>query len=291
METKNVKWLLERDVFHEDLDPIKLAIEQAGMEYKEVRYIPLGADNNFDDYFPGEACVIAYGSINFTAAVNRETNWVPGVWGNRKNLECTHYYPRLGKYLLNSDYIMLPYGELNRKKHFLLYSFYGRDNFSIGIENDHMFMRPNSPLKSFTGQTVSKYRYYEDVRRLGFYDVEPEHLVIVSSAKELDEEWRMIVIDGVVVAGSQYKIGGLTQIREGYPAEVLNFSQEVADEYRLDDAYVIDVARYQGSLKLVEVNSFSSSGWYLADKPAIVAAASIFAAKQHKYDYDIGEVV
>jgi hypothetical protein len=268
-----VKWLLERDVFHEDLDPIKDAITAAGMEYKEVRYIPLGAENKFYEYFPGEACVIPYGSINFTAAVNREIGWVPGVWGDRKHLECTHYYPQLGKYLLNDDYIMLPYGEMIRQCEFL---------FNTLGRNTQLFVRPSSPSKTFTGQTISGYHYEDDVKRLGFYDVEPDSLVIVSSPKDIDVEWRMIVIDGKVVAGSQYKTETLTQIREGYPEQVLTFAQEVADAYRVDDAYVIDVGLYNGMLKLIEVNSFSSSGWYLADKPAIVSAAAELAIAQHE---------
>lgn len=279
MKTTDVKWLLERDVFHEDLDPIKEAITAAGMEYKEVRYIPLGADNNFHDYFPGDACVIAYGSINFTTAVAREANWVPGVWGNRKRLECTHYYPKLGKFLLNSDYIMLPYGELKRTKHHL---FHVLDRFASG----GIFLRPNSPLKSFTGQVVSWTRFEEDVNRLGFYDVEPEHLVIASSMKEISREWRMIIIDGSVVAGSQYKEDTLTQIREEAPLSVWDFAQKVADEYRLDDAYVIDVGLSLNELKLIEVNSFSSSGWYLADKPILVNAAAELAVKQYKDFYE-----
>lgn len=278
MKTSDVKWLLEQDVFHEDLDPIMEAIKAAGMGYKVVKYIPLGAPNNFYDYYGQHECVIPYGSINFTAAVSRETNWYPGVWGNRKHLECTHYYPRLGKFLLNSEYIMLPYGELKRKKHHL---FNVLDKFASG----GIFLRPNSPLKSFTGQVVSWTRFDEDVNRLGFYDVEPEHLVIASSMKEISREWRMIIVDGSVVAGSQYKEDTLTQIREEVPIQVWDFAQEVANEHRLDDAYVIDVGSYEGMLKLIEVNSFSSSGWYLADKPSIVNAAAKLAVKQYEEHY------
>lgn len=279
MNSVAVKWLLEQDVFHEDLDPIIEAIKAAGMEYKVVKYIPLGAKNNFHDYFPGDACVIPYGSINFTAAVNREANWIPGVWGNRKHLQCSYYYPKLGKFLLNDPYIMLPYGELKRCKHHLFNIF---DKFASG----GVFVRPDSPLKSFTGQVISWSRLEEDVDRLGFYDVEPEHMVIVSSMKDIAVEWRMIVIDGKVVAGSQYKTETLTQIREGYPDEVLTYAQEIANAYRLDDAYVIDVAQVGNDLKLIEVNSFSSSGWYLADKPAIVKAASELALKEYKWHYE-----
>lgn len=274
-----VKWLLERDVFDEDLDPIKEAIVAAGMEYKEVRYIPLGAPNSFHEYYPGDACVIPYGSINFTAAVAREANWVPGVWGNRKHLECSYYYPKLGKFLFNDDYIMLPYGELIRQKDFLF----------TALEpylGNTLFVRPSSPKKIFTGQTISRARYDEDVKRLGFYDVQPEDLVIVSSAKSIDTEWRMIIIDGSVVAGSQYKEMTMTQIREDAPIEVWDYAQKVADEYRLDDAYVIDVGLGAKGLRLIEVNSFSSSGWYLAHKPSIIQAAAELAVKQYEEFYE-----
>lgn len=278
MKTTDVKWLLERDVFHEDLDPIKDAITAAGMEYKEVRYIPLGAPNNFYDYFEPNTCVIAYGSINFTAAVAREANWVPGIWGNREALNCVHYYPKLGKFLLNSNYIILPYGELIRRKNHLF-------NMLDPYGANHLFMRPASPLKSFTGQTVSRARYEEDVKRLGFYDVSDDSLVIVANAVPIDTEWRMIVIDGSVVAGSQYKEDTLTQIREDVPIEVWDYAQVIADEYRLDDAYVIDIGKSFDELKMIEVNSFSSSGWYLANKPILVNAAAELAIKQYEEHY------
>lgn len=266
-----VKWLIEQDMFDEDLDSIRRAITKLGMEYKMFKYLPFVEEQNFEKYYSPVECVIVYGSINLTKIVSRSIGWVPGVWCNRENLKCTSYYNALGKYLLNDEYVMLPYGELIRSRDFLFKVFGG----------EALFMRPDSPFKCFAGTTVTKHHYKENIEALGFYDVTPNELVVVSSAKKLREEWRLMIIDGRVVAGSQYREDTWFKARENFLDEVGVFAGEIAQAYVADKAFVVDIARLPtGELKLIELNSFSSSGWYLADKEAIVEAAAELAIRE-----------
>lgn len=272
------KWLLEKEVFEENINPIREAIVSQGMEYKLVHYTPSEGLERTLPLFDKDDCVIAYGSLGFARQIKRLAPWIPGVWCNLTKFQCSHYYSHLGKFLLNDTYMMVPYGELLRLKEFI---------FDEGMAiNGEVFVRPDSGYKLFTGM-VAKYDTWEkDVEFMGFYDVAPEKLVVIAPPKKIVEEWRLVVVEKQVVAASQYKENGLVKLREGCPDEVSAFAQKViAKGWEPDLAYVMDICQLQhGDIRLIELNSFSCSGMYACDKSAMVEAASRLALKEWK-DY------
>ncbi|RDJ35035.1 MAG: DUF4343 domain-containing protein [Crenarchaeota archaeon] len=257
------KWLLETDTFDKNIEEeIKEAVTSQGMEYKVIDYVPFDG-LVFDQYAPDD-CVIAHGSLGMTQQCLRKTQWVPGAWCNLKHFKCHHYYPRLNKYLLNDEYIILPYGELMRQKRFI-YRTLGYD--------DCVFMRPDSGFKNFTGKVVYRGDYAKDIEFFGFYDVEPEELVIVAEPRRIDEEWRLVIVDKKVVTGSLYKYRGVPQLESGCPDDVIEFATKVAETWQPEKCWVLDVCRAI-NLRVVEINSFSSSGLYACDKFKVVEAVS-----------------
>ncbi len=271
------KWLLEEDVFQENLDGIKQAIISQGMEYKMLKYIPFEG-TVFDQYNPNrEDCVIGYGSLGMTQQLLRKTRWVPGAWCNLKHFECKHYYAYLGQYLLNSEYIMLPYGELLRQK-YMLFSMLGMHNT--------LFIRPSSGFKTFTGKVVHRDDYEKEVEYFGFYDVTPEELVVVAKPRAIQGEWRVVVVNGKPVAASMYKWGGKPKVEAGCPTDVWEYAAEVAKIWQPERCFVIDVCNVHfhsfRTLRVVEINSFSSSGLYACDKNAVVEAVSAAAVEEYE---------
>lgn len=97
--------------------------------------------------------------------------------------------------------MMLPFGELNRLKGNL----FQMAELALGCDPDAVFLRPSSGLKSFTGKVVTKDSWDKDIKLMGFYDVEPEALVIAAPARKILHEWRTIVVNSKVVASSMYK--------------------------------------------------------------------------------------
>lgn len=279
------KWLLEKDTFAENLEGIYNAIKSQGMEYKVVDYFPFEG-MKFADTFGTESqdCIITYGSLGMSKQVLKKTRWVPGAWCDLKKFECTYYYPRLGKYLLNNHYMMLPYGELVRQ-YGLLADTFGR--------NDSLFIRPNGGDKSFSGKVISCGRaeqYIKDVQDLGFYGIEPESLVAVSRPINLFEEWRLVIVEGQCVASSQYKENGLVKLREGCPLEVLKFAFEVVSTWQPERCWVLDICRTKArDFRVVEINSFSSSGLYVCNKDDVVRAVSAAAVNEWE-EYQSDEV-
>lgn len=51
------------------------------------------------------------------------------------------------------------------------------------------------------------------------------------------------------------------------------YAEWLDDElHQPDDMYVVDIARSDGELKVVEYNSFSTSGWHDADPEKLISA-------------------
>lgn len=266
-----VNWLLEKDVFEENLDDLKKAIEQQGHTFTTCGYEPFGSKKDLGSYFKSADCVIFYGSLGFGRQVKLEA-WVPGVYCDLPKFECSYYYPRVRQFLLNDRYFMLPFGDLanRRTKEFIL--------DTVG-NNGAVFMRPDGGDKLFSGTVVTVDTWDADMRLIGFYDPPPESIIVVAEPTNLKEEWRLVVADGVVAAGSQYKDAGKLAILSGFPNDVKEYADEIIRHWAGPErCYVMDIARTKfDELKLIEYNSFSCSGLYACDKGEIVRAVSVVA--------------
>jgi ATP-grasp domain-containing protein len=215
-----VNWLLEKDTFEDNVEPIEQSIKELGLNYKLVDVFD--EDDEFLGAYPMRECVIFYGSLGTAQRVVRSSKWAPGAWCDVNRLECTFYYPRLGAYLLNDRYTMLPYGDLLRQQRFL---------FEVIGQAGKLFIRPNSAVKRFAGTVVSEERFEKDVDFLGFYDVEPHGIVVVASPKDLQEEWRLVVVRDQVVASCLYKVAGESNLAEGSPRYVRELAQQIVQTW------------------------------------------------------------
>lgn len=266
-----VKWLIETDVFDENAQKLCDIIASQGMEFKKHRYVPFEEPDQFLHLFNKDDCVVFYGSIQFANQVKRHAPWIPGVYLNTPEFECLFYYPRFGDFLLNRDYVMLPFGELHRRKEFLM-STLGEDNC--------VFIRPSSGLKSFTGKVVTSERWDREIDQFALYEPPPEALVVVARPINLAKEWRLVVVDGKIITASKYRDGGKIERQAGAPETVLNFAQDVCDKvkYSPDPAWILDVCETAtGELYILEVGSFSCAGLYSCDLDLVVKSVSAVA--------------
>lgn len=267
-------WLLEKDVFEENLAVLQDAIVSQGMDYDIVDYIPFEGMKFDRKYNPEEEdCIISYGSLGLIKQVIKQTRWIPGAWCDLKRFACSYYYPRLSRYLLNSDYILIPYGELIRQRQ-LLWA-------TLSVDNC-LFVRPDSGDKIFTGKVIDcdPEEYKKDIEFFGFYDVEPEDLVLVSKPQNVYEEWRLVVVNEQVIAASLYKNNGKLISEQGAPDQVWDLAREIAGVWQPETCWTLDIARTTTDYKLIEINSFSCSGLYACDKEVIVREVSKAALEE-----------
>jgi hypothetical protein len=247
------KWLLELDLFTDTEMGLINAIKKTGREVKTMKYIPFDDDlvnrikNDYNDY----DCVIFYGSLNLGRKILKQTNFIPGVYLKENPFECTSYYPVYGDELLHKSYIMMPYGDLIRRKS-ELFNLYG----------DKLFIRPNSGFKEFTGNILNKQNFEKAVELAGFYDVEPDLLVLVSDVTNIKKEWRFVIVNNEVISGSLYRDWtiGPEDLEKGLKTQDLvllnsksvkeyciddkafEYANKMAKLYNPDTAWTIDIA-------------------------------------------------
>ena len=56
-----------------------------------------------------------HGSLELATRLSVESPWTPTVYCNWKNFDCSTYYCHFAEYLLNSDYVLLPFGAVVRE--------------------------------------------------------------------------------------------------------------------------------------------------------------------------------
>lgn len=149
----------------------------------------------------------------------------------------------------------------------------------FGIEG-RIFVRPDSPLKSFTGQTISNAEFEKDFDYLGFFDFPRDLPIVVSSPKEVLREWRFVVANKEVVTGSQYYEHGQRQQQSVTDSDALAFAQLVArSEYQPEPVWILDVGECPDKqYRVVEIGAFSYAGLYNCDLDAVADAVSREAA-------------
>ncbi|MBL4844692.1 MAG: ATP-grasp domain-containing protein [Planctomycetes bacterium] len=217
---------------------------------------------------PG-SCVIYWGTLPLMRQIQLHRAWSPGGWCTTENLACSRYYAHFGPHLLNQRYTLMPGGEAIRHRDWLFTSF---------AHNDQVFVRPDGVQKLFPGRLVS---IDDFLGALAPARYDRETLVLVAEPRPVGTEWRIVVAEGRFVAASQYCDGGVRDVRAGCPDSVQSFVEEVLSKvrWRPDPLYAMDVCESDGSLYVLELNSFSCSGLYSCEPSAVVEAASTVATR------------
>ncbi|QDU92860.1 ATP-grasp domain-containing protein [Lignipirellula cremea] len=274
-----VGWLIDAGIFDAYHEELAAAVVRQGQRVVSLNRPdpPYDWDDASAAYrraFPAGDCVVAHADIDLVGRILADDRWTPGAFATVPHFFCSHYYAHCGRFLLNKDYLMLPYAELPRCRDFL-FAALGRD--------DRLFVRPDSPLKIFTGMTLSRSTFDKDYEFMGFYEFPVESLVVVSSPKTIVSEWRFVAAAGEIVAGTLYVNEGEPTALPAQDAGALAFANAVvAAGFRPDPVWMVDVCRTDdGGYHLLEIGGFSFSSLYGCDKDAVVQAVSRVALSLH----------
>lgn len=288
----NPIWLLQDNILCETDDAFKAALESRDIEhYRFSNYTNL---IEVLDKLPKQSLVIPRCSVNFYQRIfdlcSRYYDFHCYPFETIDWYDCSNYYPNLGKYLLNSDYSILPFGDLKRQSA-KLFSIHRRQVNGL----DSVFIRPVSGNKCFTGQLIDE----KLVPHLdSMFKCEPHELVIVASPKRISDEKRLVIVDSKVVAASSYSCEN--DERYELDAESHNSDTDIqefitayqhmkfggVDRYN-HIPYVMDICieecgRFGGIIevqRIVEINSFNCSGLYKCNVDSVVEAIQKHAAK------------
>jgi hypothetical protein len=265
-------WLIEAGVYGNEVDPLLNELRRQGMTAEVVPHHALLKEKEIvagGRRLADGDCVIGYGTFPFARQIQLRRQWVPGGWCDPVNLDCSVYFAWFGKYLLNQHYTIMPDVGAIRQRDWL-YEVFGKD--------DMVFSRPAGCHKVFTGRCIS---WNDFPSALGPTRYDPATQIVIAAPKEIGREWRLVVTEDRVVAGSQYAVEGNKCIEAGCPEDVRPFAERMLLEirWRPDPIFMMDICESDGRLWLVELNGFSCSWLYACDLAAVVGAAAELATR------------
>lgn len=176
-------------------------------------------------------------------------------------------------HLLNRESIILPFGAIS-----------GRGAQLEAMFGEHLFIRPDSSRKLFTGYSFPVEKLASEVALLSqTYGIQPEDLIVIDRGRRLHPvEWRFWVSQGRIVTSAPYALadGGVPRDEDidlGQEETMRGLLEKIIETTplleTLDDMLVMDMATeiMGGAPRLVEINAWSTSGFYPgADIPAIL---------------------
>ena len=263
----NVTWVLEPDIFPETHEPLRTAIRNRG------HCLVDWSDAWWSDGVPSRvpsACVVFHGSLGNAARIASELPWSPGSFCLAQPFRCSAWYESARHLLVHETWHLCAANELISN---------ATEIASHLGATDRLFVRPDSPLKPFSGRVVAVGTLTMAKLDIGFYYDDESIPVIAAPIQTIGNEWRFVIVNRSVVAGSAYDPTTRSALPVPLDSAAAEFAPTVASEIPAPDVvYVLDVCDCNGQLRLLELNPFGGADLYACDANAIVDAVSAVAA-------------
>jgi len=258
-----VTWVLESAAFPDRHAALIAALDRAG--HPIVQWD--------DDWWAsgrwprlGDGPVVFHGSLENAARIRAGLPWRPGVFCDVGAFTCSTWYPRASAWLVHRQWRAIPA--------YLLAEDPVAAVRRLG-DLDAVFVRPDSPLKPFAGRVLPVDEITLRALDHGFYYDDPTIPVIVAPVRAVGREWRYVVVDQQVVAGSAYTAADRSARADDPGGEPWSFAGTIAAQLAPPErAYVLDVCEADGRLWLLELNPFSGADLYACAAADVVAAVS-----------------
>ena len=255
-------WVLEAEVFPGTHAAMRGAVEAIGSRVVV-----------WDDAWwrngglPGlDGVVLFHGSLGNADRVARELPWRPGAHCKTEEFRCSAWYPRAERWLLHEAWRATTVGALVASP---------AKELAFLRDASQVFVRPDSPLKPFSGRVVARERLGLSALDHGYYYDDTSLPIIVAPVRAVGREWRYVVVDRHVVAGSAYQADRRTHQADSPASGAWEFAAAVARSMEPPEpVYVLDVCEADGELRLLELNPFGGADLYGCDRSAVVAAVS-----------------
>ena len=266
MAYSTITWILERNVFTEG-ERMRQAVSVAGhrvIDWSDDWFSDLARPN-------WNEAALFHGSLGHADRIARELPWKPGAYCRTERFCCSAWYPDAREWLLHQRWEIHPASKFVANADAILERLGG---------NDSIFVRPDSPLKPFSGRIL--HRKDISLARLdhGFYYDDTELPVIVAPVRQISLEWRYVVVDREVIAGSGYIANGRAATSDDPQGASWKFAAQVARQIPPPEpVYVLDVCETDSELRLLELNPFSGADLYGCNLSDVVRSVSEVAAR------------
>lgn len=267
-----VRWIVQTNLINEkETERLEEATNrpEEGIFFCPITVIPF--DTKLPRLEPFNGISTVYGSCNFINRVLEQKdrganyNWYNvKIFANYEdyNFQMLEWLTQWDKYCLNSDSMYTTLNQLmallNHKK------FFKHDEL---LKSDEWFIRPNADDKLFSGEVVSVEQLKDWVTNLQMEKMEDtlNAPIFISTPKNIDTEWRLIISEGEVVSSSQYRVLGKKKVKGWIdtPSSVIKFGERIAAIWQPNPIFVLDICQtYDGELKVLECGGINSVGFY-----------------------------
>ena len=141
MPGPSITWVLERDVFASG-DPIRPAALAAG--HSVIDWSDEWWSDSVRPRLTG--AILFHGSLGNADRIPRELPWKPGAYCQTASFYCSAWYPAATEWLLHDRW------EIHPASRFIADSDVILDRLGVA---DSVFVRPDSPLKPFSGASFA----------------------------------------------------------------------------------------------------------------------------------------
>lgn len=258
-----VLWVVQKNLINDtDGQGLVDAIISTGDEVLPVYIVPFSNEIPEVDF---DGCVIPYGGTNWINHIFSKGLWT--LFFN-ENFRYSKYVEMYGKNVFNSDAVFMKMGDFSPSR----------------FEDDMLFIRPDKDLKEFAGYVVHKDSFSDWLSKIKSqgYLVNEDTDILVAKASKVDCEWRLFVVDGQVVSGSQYRINYYCKTDPRVPDRVLEYASRMIKIWQPSPVFVMDICEVNGELSILELGDFHSAGWYDSDKAKIIKAVSDYIRRNNQ---------
>lgn len=276
-------WVIQTDRdAHSDLAELARSLREHKVPFVGCELTPFGDEIRYlFEPPPADHVIIPYGSTKLTALA-RQLEWT-GLFYDPETF-------RADVWAKNRDDM------LNQNPEILTVADVERRFTNHHDEAECFFIRPVEDLKAFTGCIGSAWElaHFSTSHLAGsafgsciHYAKEftLDTLCAVSPALELAGEWRFFVVDGRVVSGSQY-MRGRNRVRNAindWMDPTLRAARQMVKNWLPHKVCVMDIALLAGDgppqYRVIEFNTFNSSGFYADDIFMIATHVSDFVSR------------
>lgn len=250
-------WILQDNIFNEEaFDQLEKTLARLDLSYSIHKVIPFIGELSPEPNLSTDnvICIGSY-SMRHYAKVK---GWNPGVF----DLEPFDFAVQLinwEDHMLNADSVITTFE-------------------NAVFAHPEMFIRPVEDSKVFAGMVIGRSEFNEWREKV--CNLEDNHgtsltkstWIQVSPIKKIYSEHRFWIVKGQIVSASTYKTGNRVAYSPLPESIYHEFVRDRVSEWQPHDAFVIDVADTPNGIKVIEINTLNSCGFYACDIQRLVMA-------------------
>lgn len=181
--------------------------------------------------------------------------WIPGAFLNN-NFDHLITLQHWGNNLLNFD------GEIKKIR-------------EIKSLDRNVFIRPTDDSKLFEGVVLETTNFLTWKEKIQSQSISLGTSVVVAPVKSILSEYRLFIVDGRIITGSQYRKNNQIVYNPIIPNEALYFATHMLQIWQPSKAFTLDIALCPDGYKIIEINCINSSDFYASDMSKVVSAIEI----------------